>query len=134
MATPPGLQWPLPLWHTEKVFTEKNLREEKLQPTTTASRPGWPTTSTPSTTTSGPTSSTNSRAENIADTVIDEAAGQTIARYQSGHIDSPRGYLMTVARDWYQQRTGRRQATFDRAAIDVLTQTFAATAEEEIPT
>jgi hypothetical protein len=45
------------------------------------------------------------RSEGIGDTVIDEAVGQTISKVQSGHVDSPRGYLMKVARDWYQQRT-----------------------------
>jgi hypothetical protein len=46
------------------------------------------------------------RGEGIGDTVIDEAAGQTINGVASGHVPSPRGYFMTVARDWYSQRVG----------------------------
>jgi hypothetical protein len=50
------------------------------------------------------------RAENIADTVIDEVAGQTIKGVLAGHIHSPRGYFLTTARDWFKQRTRQREA------------------------
>jgi hypothetical protein len=47
------------------------------------------------------------RGENVADSIIDAAAGQTISGVESGHVHSPRGYFLTTARDWYKQRAGR---------------------------
>ena len=51
------------------------------------------------------------RGEGIGDIVIDMAAGQTIDRFLSGHVEAPRGYFMTIARDWFQQRTGHEANT-----------------------